>query len=276
MPHACARVTGPPTRSARSQAEVAALARLLGVAQVPQHQGEVGERADAGVALRRVDVVGAIGSLVAGECLFQVLAGEVEVGQGHVDDAEVEVSLGEANGVVASLAERQHLVRQLERRPVLTAQQVEHPLPADHRHQPVVVAGPLARRPGPRVRVVDARGGIAVPRLERGREVRQEVDVLEIVTGVRIRLVERLQPAPEVLGGLQVGRSLERACSRGVPEVHGSGGSPRTGPVVGDDLGLSLATSGSSGRGCRRRGRGARGGGGAGSARRPPPGAARA
>ncbi len=149
--------------------------------------------------------------------------------------------LGQPSRMIVTLPEREHLVRELERGPIVAAQQLGHPLPADHRHHPVVVAGSLARRPGSRVRLVDARGGIAMARLERRREVGQELDALELVTGVRIRFVERLQAAPEVLGRLQIGRSLEGACPRGVPEVHRAGGLIGAGPVVRNDLGLPLS-----------------------------------
>jgi hypothetical protein len=69
--------------------------------------------------LRFVDPVGPIGALVAVDGLVEVVAGEVEVGQVHVDEAAVEVALGEASGVVAAFAQREHLVGELERSPVL-------------------------------------------------------------------------------------------------------------------------------------------------------------
>ena len=61
------------------EAHVTALARLLGVAEVPQHEREIGERADAGVTLRLVDVVGPAWSPASVERLFEVRAGEVEL-----------------------------------------------------------------------------------------------------------------------------------------------------------------------------------------------------
>jgi hypothetical protein len=74
--------------------------------------------------------------------------------------------------------------------------------------------------------------------------VGEEVDVLQIVAGMGARLVEGLQPAAEVLGSLQVCRSLERTGSGRMPERDRLCRLRGTGPVVGDDLGLSFGQLG--------------------------------
>jgi hypothetical protein len=73
--------------------------------------------------------------------------------------------------MLAPLAEVEHLVRQLEGRSILGAQQVEHPLPADHDDQAVIVAGALVGGPGARVGLVDPRRGVAVGCLKGGGSV---------------------------------------------------------------------------------------------------------
>ena len=222
------------------ETEIAARAGLLGVPEVPQDEREIREGADARVALRLVDLVAALGGAVAAERLAQELAGPVEVPQVHVDQPAVDVPFRDAQRVPVALSDRVHLHRELERLRVLASQQVEHPLAADHPHEPIGVARGNARRARPRVHVVHAGGRVAAPRLNGRPEVGEEISALGVVAGLRAALVERLETTAEVLGRLAVRRPLERAAPR---RRASTASPPRAGgarPVMGDELGLAL------------------------------------
>ena len=140
------------------EAQVAALACRPGVAQVPQHQRDIGQRTDLGVALRLVDVVGALRSLVAGERILEVLAGEVGQGRAlplaQIDESNVGqlgVAWRHKQADPAILAElgRDPLHQRQRRWEVRAVLDVQH---LDHRARSVVLQGrrhaPPSRAPG--------------------------------------------------------------------------------------------------------------------------------
>ena len=113
-----------------------------------------------------------------GEGLFQMAAGELEFPEVHMNETAVEVTLGQRERMLATLAERHHVVRRLERGAILAAQEVEHPLPADHDDQAVVVTSSLIRGPGCGIGLIHARRRVAVGCLKGGGSIGEQVGAL--------------------------------------------------------------------------------------------------